>query len=116
MTNAIATKQNVMSVSIDELEPLVLLAFVTKWCPYCLLIPPVAKITSERTGCRVQMIDVEEEPDITAEFRVEAFPTVLLVRSGKVIGHWRAQTNPEDIPEFFANVCLINEIQVIKSS
>ena len=102
--------------SVRNLEQVILLAFIAKWCPYCLLARPAAEKTSQRTGHELHVVDVDEQPDLAREFGVETIPTLLLVRAGQVIGRWQAQSNPEDIPDFFANVCLANELQYVASS
>ena len=98
--------------SFYDPDGLTVLVIIADWCPYSLLVRPAAERVAERIGCELRLVDIEKEPKFMSDCNVNTVPTVLLYRSGTFVGRWEGQTNPEDIPEFFENVCLTNQIPV----
>ena len=64
----------------------VLLDFWAVWCPPCnMLSPVIQEIADEYEGrAKVGKINVDEEPELAAMFRVENIPTVVVMRDGKM--------------------------------
>ena len=64
----------------------VLLDFWAVWCPPCKMLSPVIQeIADEYEGrAKVGKINVDEEPELAAMFRVENIPTVVVMRDGKM--------------------------------
>ena len=64
----------------------VLLDFWAVWCPPCkMLSPAIQEIADEYEGrAKVGKINVDEEPELAAMFRVENIPTVVVMRDGKM--------------------------------
>ncbi len=64
----------------------VLLDFWAVWCPPCKMLSPVIEeIANEYEGrAKVGKINVDEEPELSAVFRVENIPTVVVIRDGKI--------------------------------
>ena len=64
----------------------VLLDFWAVWCPPCKMLSPVIQeIADEYEGrAKVGKINVDEEPELVAMFRVENIPTVVVMRDGKM--------------------------------
>jgi len=65
----------------------VLLDFWAVWCPPCnILSPVIEEIANEYEGrAKVGKINVDEEPELSAMFRVENIPTVVVIRDGKIM-------------------------------
>jgi len=65
----------------------VLLDFWAVWCPPCKMLSPVIEeIANEYEGrAKVGKINVDEEPELSAMFRVENIPTVVVIRDGKIM-------------------------------
>lgn len=64
----------------------VLLDFWAAWCPPCRMLAPVVEQIAEGYEGRVKVgkVNVDEEQELAAMFRVENIPTVVVMRNGKV--------------------------------
>lgn len=65
----------------------VLLDFYADWCGPCKMLAPVLhEIAEESTGVfKVGKVNVDEQPDLAAEFGVMSIPTLLLFENGKLV-------------------------------
>ena len=65
----------------------VLLDFYADWCGPCKMLAPVLhEIAEENTGAlKVGKVNVDEQPDLAAEFGVMSIPTLLLFENGKLV-------------------------------
>lgn len=66
---------------------IVLVDFFATWCGPCkMLAPMIEQVAEEYTGkAAVLKIDVDEEPDLAAQFGIESIPTVILFKDGQPI-------------------------------
>ncbi|CAD7698401.1 unnamed protein product [Ostreobium quekettii] len=64
-----------------------LVDFYAKWCGPCQMIVPILSAASKRLGDKVKVvkIDTEKYPRVASKHRVEALPTIILFRNGKVV-------------------------------
>ena len=85
MAEITINKSNFESEVIKSEVP-VLLDFWAVWCPPCrMLAPVVEEIAQEYEGkVKVGKVNVDEEPELAAMFRVENIPTVVVMRDGKM--------------------------------
>ncbi len=62
----------------------VLVDFWAPWCPPCRLIAPVLDELAERHdgSLKIAKVNVDEHPELAAEFRVSGIPTLVLVEDG----------------------------------
>ena len=65
----------------------VLLDFYADWCGPCKMLAPVLhEIAEESTGVlKVGKVNVDEQPDLAAEFGVMSIPALLLFENGKLV-------------------------------
>ena len=64
----------------------VLLDFSAVWCGPCRMIAPyLEQIAEEREDVKVCKIDVDESPDLAAQYRVVSIPTLVVLRDGKIV-------------------------------
>ena len=85
MAEITINKSNFESEVIKSEVP-VLLDFWAVWCPPCrMLAPVVEEIAQEYEGkVKVGKVNVDEEPELAAMFRVENIPTGVVMKDGKV--------------------------------
>lgn len=67
--------------------PLVLVDFWSKWCPPCRLIAPVIDELAKELKGKVVFgkLNVDENRNLAARFRIMAIPTLLLFRNGELV-------------------------------
>jgi len=79
-------------LSFQELissDQLVLVDFYADWCGPCQMLQPVLKeLASRKEGqVRVVKIDVEKNPALALNLKIQGVPTLMLFRKGKIL--WR---------------------------
>jgi thioredoxin 1 len=68
----------------ETAKGLVLVDFWAEWCGPCQgMMPALAQL--EKTGVKVGKINIEEQGDLAAEYRVMSIPTLLWMKDGKVV-------------------------------
>lgn len=79
------TKQNYDDEVIRSDKP-VLLDFWAPWCMPCRMVAPVLdEIAGENEGIKVCKINVDEEPELAAKFKVMSIPTLVVMRDGAIV-------------------------------
>jgi thioredoxin 1 len=69
-----------------ESEKKVLLDFWASWCGPCrMVVPIVEEIAEERPDIVVGKINVDENPDLAAQFEIVSIPTPVVLEQGEVI-------------------------------
>lgn len=84
MAEITVTKENFEEKVLKSDIP-VFVDFWAGWCAPCMMLSPVmAEIAEENDGkLTVAKINVDEQPELAAQFGVSSIPTVLLVKDGK---------------------------------
>ena len=76
---------NFKSEVLDASEPVVV-DFWAEWCGPCKMIAPsLEEISSEMAGkVKVAKVNIDENPDIAAQYGVRSIPTLAMFKGGEV--------------------------------
>ena len=85
MSEVIITKEN-FEAEVLQSELPVLVDFWASWCGPCkMLAPTVEQIAKEQEGkVKVGKINVDEQQELAAKYRVMSIPTLILFKNGEV--------------------------------
>ena len=79
------TKNNFAEEVLNSDKP-VLLDFWASWCGPCRMVSPIIdEIAGERADIKVGKINVDEQPELAAEFKVMSIPTLVVIKDGKIV-------------------------------
>lgn len=78
------TKENFDDQVLQSGKP-VLVDFWAPWCGPCRMVSPlVDQIAEERDDVAVGKVNVDEQPELAAQFGVMSIPTLLVFKEGKL--------------------------------
>ena len=67
-------------------EQLVLLDFWASWCGPCWMVSPIVdEIAAQRSDIKVGKINVDEQPELAAQFGVMSIPTLVVMKNGRIV-------------------------------
>lgn len=63
----------------------VLVDFWASWCGPCqMLLPTIEELADEVTDAKICKINVDEQPELAAQFKVMTIPTLMVFKDGKI--------------------------------
>ena len=79
------TKENFEQEVLQSELP-VLVDFWATWCNPCRMLAPIIhEIAEEHPEIKVAKIDVDEQPELAAQFHVMSIPTLFIFKDGQVV-------------------------------
>lgn len=79
------TKENFGLEVLNSDKP-VLLDFFAGWCGPCRMISPIVEeISEERPDIKVGKINVDEQPELAAQFKVVSIPMLVVIKDGRIV-------------------------------
>ena len=79
------TKDNFDSEVLHSDKP-VLVDFWAAWCGPCqMLLPVIEELADDVTSAKICKINVDEQPELAAQFDVMTIPTLIVIKDGKIM-------------------------------
>lgn len=97
---------NINAKQYEELilgEKPVMVDFWAPWCGYCRRIDPVLnKLADSREDVLIVKINIDEEPELARQERIEVIPTLVVYKEGYDLGSIVAPESKAGIESFLA--------------
>lgn len=95
------TKKNFEKEVLQSKEPVVV-DFWASWCGPCKALAPILEeVDAELAGTvKVAKINIDEEEELAAQFRVMSIPTLLLFKNGEVVNKSVGLAPKEEVVAF----------------
>lgn len=79
------TKSN-FEQEVANSDKVVLIDFWATWCGPCRMAGPIVdEIANERDDIKVCKVNVDEEQELAAQFKIMSIPTFVVMKDGKVV-------------------------------
>ncbi len=81
----------------------VLVDFYADWCAPCRMLAPVLEeFAGETPGTKVVKVNVDESPEVAADYGIQAIPTLMAFKGGRVVGHHTGLANKAHLKSLLA--------------
>lgn len=84
--SVITVNRNNFREEVLNSERPVLLDFWADWCGPCRMVSPIVdEIAAERGDVKVGKVNVDEQPELAAQFGVMSIPTLVVMKGGRIV-------------------------------
>lgn len=75
-----------------------LVDFYATWCGPCMMLAPVLdEIANSRSGYNILKVDVDENPNISNELKIDTIPTICIYKDGELVEKQVGFRNKDEI-------------------
>ena len=100
--SALNINKNNFAQEVLNSEKPVLVDFWASWCGPCrMVVPIVEKIAEEYPEYKVVKVNVDEEPELAAQYEVMSIPSLMIFRNGEVVNKSVGANNKQQILDMF---------------
>ena len=99
MNEIVITKEN-FDAEVRNYRGLpILIDFWAGWCGPCMMLAPVVAEIAEEYGDKVRVgkVNVDEQPELAAAFRVESIPMLVVVKDGSIVKQSVGYRSKDDV-------------------
>lgn len=92
--------ENVFEEEIKNKKGVYLVDFYATWCGPCMMLAPVLdEISNSRAGYNIVKVDVDQNPHLSNELKIDTIPTICIYKDGKLMEKQVGFKNKEQIIE-----------------
>ena len=96
------TKENFKAEVLDA-QGIVVVDFGANWCGPCKsLIPVLEEVVTEDPNKKIVKVDIDEQEELAAQFKIMSVPTLLVFRNGEVIDKSIGLIQKDEVKALFA--------------
>lgn len=98
--SVIAVNSENYAAVVESSKKPVVLDFWAQWCGPCKMMSPIVdEFAGEHEEIIVGKVNVDEEPDLAARFRIVSIPTLVVLQDGKEVNRSIGVITKEEIAE-----------------
>lgn len=98
--SAVKINESNYQKEVLQSEKPVLLDFYADWCGPCrMVLPIVEQIAEENSDVKVCKVNVDEEQELAAQFKVYSIPSLFVMRNGQIVNQSVGAKSKEEILE-----------------
>lgn len=92
--------------TVKSAEHPVLIEFKARWCPYCKKVQPDIEglRASHLNSLDVYQVDVDDDPDIAADYNAHILPTLIILWHGEEVGRNEGALYGDDLASWVKDV------------
>ncbi len=86
-----------------EAKGIVVVDFGANWCGPCKsLVPVLEEVVTEDPNKKIVKVDIDEQEELAAQFKIMSVPTLLVFRNGEVIDKSIGLIQKDEVKALFA--------------